>query len=168
MPRILPEGPLEPIRNEEQCPVLTQHRWVAYTVLSILCLTSIAAGVVTIQYQPEFFDFPNAWGVAFMLGGLLGLSAVVWPTHPKVALWAGAAMSGLAVSRGLFIGAQLSLSDWVQLVLIQNNLEKGIAGARAVAAFQWSAYGILILVSWPALIHDTRASPRLRRASPLR
>lgn len=134
---------------------LLVNRWTAYAVLGYVSVFSMFAGYVTMQYPPDYFKMPGVWGVAFMIAGAVGLVVLVIPRWPTVTMWAGASMSGLAISRGLFIAASVDFDEWWGVLAPSARSLDGITSSFVIASFQWVTCGVLLFVSWPALIHDS-------------
>jgi hypothetical protein len=152
-----------PIRSVGERPLLARQRWAAYAVLLCLCFFSITTGLVTAQYPPDFFEFPRAWGAVFVVAGGLGIFSVIAGRYPTVTMWAGSTMAAVAVSRGLFIGFTVPLDEWIDLLSLRSSAPvNGGNAARVIATGQWVTYGVLMFLTWPALIHDTGAAVRYK------
>lgn len=151
---------VEPIIEGSDRPLLARSRAMAYAILVYMASFSMFVGYVTSQYPPEFFGYPDLWAAAFFLAGVVALFSIMWKRWPTLTAWAGATLAALALVRGLYIGASVPVGDWARILSIVTQADDGGQNAsRAISMFQWTAYAVLLFLSWPALIHDTGVRP---------
>lgn len=146
---------IEPLRPAAGArPVLAHNRWVARFLLAYVAAFSIFTGWITAQFPPAYFAQPRLWGFGFAVGGIMAGVALFAPHWPMISLWSGAVVSALAVGRALFIASSISFDQWVRVVGVGVRPDDPAASSQVIAVFQWAAFALLVLVSWPALIHD--------------
>lgn len=149
-----------PLREQRQVTVLVRSPRTAFGMIVGLSVFSIYTGLLTVRYPSTFFLLPRANGALFIAAGVLALASIrTYYRSRWLGITAGTFLATSALLRGISIWWDLGWADTVD-VFTQPSDPNDVS--RLIAGGQWTAYGSLLLVGWPGLVHDTSVT-RARR-----
>lgn len=151
-----------PLRSQQQVTVLVRSPRSAFALIVMLSVFSVCVGLATFSYETgELLMVPQANGAMFVLAGLLAVSSAhaFWRSR-WLAITAGTLLSTAALLRGVSIAWTLGWHDALG-VLVGN--PSSFEVARLIGAGQWMVYGVLLMIAWPGLVHDSSVPRSLGR-----
>lgn len=148
-----PWGWPPPLRERRQVTVLVRKSRSAFWMIVGVSFFSVGTGLLTIQYPDTFFLLPDAIGAMFIAAGLLALASIrcYWKSR-WLGITAGTFLATSAILRGLSVWWDLGWGQAWEVVSIASNPQNV---SRLISGGLWIAYGLVLMVAWPGLVHDT-------------
>lgn len=149
-----------PLRRRRRHTVLVATPHTARVLVVLISLFSVAVGVLTMRYPSSFFFLPDALGTLFLLAGVFGLFSVrcCWKSR-MLGVGAGTGLAGAAILRGVAIWWDLGHARAFDAIV--SSAEQANDVSRLIAGGEWIMYGVVLVATWPGLVHD--ATVRQRR-----
>lgn len=150
-----------PLRQQQQVTVLVRSPRTAFALIVLVSVFSVCVGLATMGYENgALLMVPKVNGAMFIVAGLLAVSSAhaFWRSR-WLAITAGTFLSTAALLRGISIWWTLGWSNAFDVLAA--NADPNVI-SRLIAGGQWSIYGMLLLIAWPGLVHDSSVPRTLR------